>query len=89
LRAYNGYGMPVTGEYLKYIHEFEPATTILTSSTRKTATGAPLKSPRVLATDNSGNIPWEQISGAERKRRSGRSAPGDPDYVAHVLAQQD
>jgi hypothetical protein len=88
LRAYNGYGRQVTGQYLAYIHEFEPRTEELISSTRKDSNGIPLRSPRVLAADSHGNVAWVQVSGAERRLRSGGSAPGDPEYVKHVLAQR-
>jgi hypothetical protein len=86
LRAYNGFGIEVSGQYLHYIHEFEPAMTVLTSATRKGPGGQPLKSPAVLDVDVGGNAKWVQISGAERLRRYGGSGPGDPDYVAHVLS---
>jgi hypothetical protein len=88
LRAYNGFGRKVAGEYLDYIHEYEPRTTVLTSATRKGRDGRPLTSPRVPDVDATGLGSWSQVSGAERRRRSGGTAPGDPDYVAHVLAQR-
>ena len=86
LRAYNGFGIQVSGQYLTYIHEFEPATTVLVSARRKDGDGRPLRSPTVLDVDARGNAQWVQISGPERRRRYGRNS-GDPDYVAHVLAQ--
>ncbi|MEN3748860.1 hypothetical protein TPR58_16920 [Sphingomonas sp. HF-S3] len=87
LRAYNGFGRTVAGEYLDHIHEYEPALTTLTSATRRDPAGRALTSPPVPAVDGNGAGSWTQISGAERNRRSGGQAPGDPDYVAHVLAR--
>ena len=87
LRAYNGFGVKVAGQYLDYIHEFEPALTTLTSTTRRTPAGQSLTSPAVPAVSATGAGSWRQISGAERNTRSGGHAPGDPHYVAHVLAQ--
>ncbi len=89
LRAYNGFGIKASGQYLDYIHEFEPAMTVLTSAKRKGPDGQPLKSPAMLDVDVGGNAKWTQISGAERQRRYGGSRSGDPDYVANVLSQQD
>lgn len=87
LRAYNGFGTPMQGQYLSYIHEYEPTTTTLTSTTRRGPNGRPLQSPRVPTVDARGVGGWSQISGAERVARSGGRAPGDPDYVAHVLGR--
>ncbi|NTV95813.1 MAG: hypothetical protein HGA75_10400 [Thiobacillus sp.] len=89
LRAYNGFGIRVAGQYLDYIHEFEPATTVVTSSKRKGSNGQPLKSSLVLDVDSTGHVKWVQISGAERLRRYGGVKHGEPDYVARVLAQPD
>lgn len=86
LRAYNGFGARVAGQYLSYIHEYEPETTVLTSTTRRAANGTPLRSPRVPVIDATGNARWRQISGAERIQRSGASY-GDPNYVANVRGQ--
>jgi hypothetical protein len=87
LRAYNGFGIKVAGQYLDYVHEYEPATMVLTSAKRKDAAGQPLKSPPVLDVDASGQVKWTQISGAERLSRHGNTRYGEPDYVAKVLAQ--
>jgi hypothetical protein len=86
LRAYNGFGRKVAGQYLEYIHEFEPTLTTLTSARRRGPQG-PLTAPAMLAVDDTGACSWSQINGAERNSRSGGRAPGDPDYVAHVLGQ--
>ncbi|MBU6258765.1 MAG: hypothetical protein KGJ30_06035 [Burkholderiales bacterium] len=77
----------MAGEYLKYVHEFEPATTVLVSSKRKGPKGQPMQSPQVLDVDASGRAKWVQIDGAERIRRQGGRKFGDPDYVAHVLSR--
>ncbi|PXA91107.1 hypothetical protein DMC47_26280 [Nostoc sp. 3335mG] len=87
LRAYNGFGRKVADQYLDHIHEYEPTLTTLTSATRRDPAGRALTSPPVPAVDANGVGSWTQISGAERNRRSGGQAPGDPDYVAHVLAR--
>lgn len=86
LRAYNGFGRKVAGQYLDYIHEFEPTLTTLAAATRRNPAGRLLTSPALLAVDAGGGGSWTQVSGAERNIRSGGRAPGDPDYVAHVLA---
>lgn len=87
LRAYNGFGTKVAGQYLDYIHEWEPLLTTLTATTRKAPDGKPLTSPPVPDVTAAGAASWRQVTGAERNTRSGGRAPGDPDYVAHVLAQ--
>ncbi|WP_425228372.1 hypothetical protein [Sphingomonas sp.] len=87
LRAYNGFGVKADGQYLDYIHEFEPLLTTLVSATRKAPNGQPMKSPPVPDVDAAGVGSWRQVTGAERNTRSGGQAPGDPNYVAHVLAQ--
>ena len=80
----------MAGQYLDHVHEYEPRMTRHTAATRKNAAGAPLTSGDLLAVDASGAIGWQQISGPERRRRyvqAGRRVPGEPDYVAQVLAQ--
>ena len=90
LRAYNGFGPTVAGQYLEHIHEFEPATTVLTSARRLAPNGQPLRSPPVPDIDAiTGQVQWVQISGAERLRRYGGVRSGDVDYVANVLARPD
>jgi hypothetical protein len=78
----------VAGQYLEYVHEFEPARTVLRSAKRKGPTGQPLESSPVLDVDaTTGHARWVQIDGAERLHRYGGKKCGDPDYVAHVLAR--
>lgn len=90
LRAYNGFGIKVAGQYLDYVHEFEPARVVLVSAKRKDAAGQPVKSALLLDVDTAGHAKWTQISGAERERRYNSSHKiGEPNYVAMVLAQAD
>ena len=85
-----GFGPGVPGQYLTHVHEYEPRRIRYSSASRRNAAGAPLVSGDLLAVDGNSAIDWEQISGAERRRRyvaAGRGVPGEPDYVAQVLAQ--